>query len=187
MYIVYEGFVNTYRIVIVTKVCKHGEKYSIVEYTDIHYMYGRAKGNALEAARLYAETFPNRRHSDSRTFNRMYQLIRENGSFRHKGRPGRPKTLAPDVEERVLERVDVNPGTSTRRVAMQVGIIASSVWRILHHQLMYPYHIQRVQGLKNTDFLIDFLLVDTTECPRSPILKQCFVYTRTWVYPRRHF
>ena len=36
---------------------------------------------------------------------------------------------------------------------MQEKISASSVWRILDHQLLYPYHIQRVQGLKNKDFL----------------------------------
>ena len=35
------------------------EKSSIVEYTDIHFMYGKANGNALEAARLYAEALPN--------------------------------------------------------------------------------------------------------------------------------
>ena len=63
------------------------------------------------------------------------------------------KTLAPDVEERVLEPVGVNPGTSTKRIVMQEAISASRVWRILHHQLLYPYHIQRVQGLKNTDIL----------------------------------
>ena len=33
------------------------EKYSIVEYTDIHFMYGKTNGNALDAARLYAEAF----------------------------------------------------------------------------------------------------------------------------------
>ena len=98
------------------------EKYSIVRYTDIHFIYGKANGNALEAARLYAEAFPNRRHPDSRTFTRIHQRLRENGSFRHQERPGRPKTLAFDVDERVLERVDVNQGTSTRRVAMQEGI-----------------------------------------------------------------
>ena len=129
------------------------EKYIIVEYTDIHFMYGKAKGNALEAARLYAEAFPHRRHPYGRTFSRIQQRLRENGSFRHQERPSRPKTLAPDVEERVLEHVAVNPGTSTRRAAMQEGISASSVWRILHHQLLYSYHFQRVQGLKNTDFL----------------------------------
>ena len=36
---------------------------------------------------------------------------------------------------------------------MKDGISASNVWRILHHQLLYPYLIQRVQGLKNTYFL----------------------------------
>ena len=43
------------------------ETYSIVEYTDIHFMNGKANGNALEAARLYAEVFPNRRHPYRRT------------------------------------------------------------------------------------------------------------------------
>ena len=88
------------------------EKYSIIDYTHIHLMYVKANGNALEAARLYAEAFPNRRHPDSRPFTRIHQRLRESGSFRHQERPGRPKTLAPDVEESVLERVDVNPGTS---------------------------------------------------------------------------
>ena len=36
---------------------------------------------------------------------------------------------------------------------MQEGISARRLWQILLHQLMYPYHMQRVQGLKNTDFL----------------------------------
>ena len=97
------------------------EKYSI------HLMYGKANGNALEAARFYAEVFPNRRHPDSRTFTKILQRLRGNGSVRHQERPNRPITLAPDVEERVLERVDVNPGTSTRRVAMQDRISASSL------------------------------------------------------------
>ncbi|EZA46573.1 hypothetical protein X777_00019, partial [Ooceraea biroi] len=110
--------------------------------------------NALEAARLYAEAFPNRRQPDRRTFIRIHQRLRENGSFAHQRRPGRPRSIAPDLEERVLERVDINPGTSTRRIAMQERISASSVRRILHRALLYPYHIQRVQGLKNTDFLL---------------------------------
>ena len=142
------------------------EKYSIVEYTDIHFIFGKANGNMLEAARLYAEAIPNRRHPDSRTLTRIHQRLRENGSFGHQEQPGRLKTLALDVEECVFEREDVNPGTATRRVAMQQGISASSVWRILHHQFLYPYHIQRVKGLKNT------------ECPKPPVLKRYFVLYR---------
>ena len=90
-------------------------------------MYGEANGNALEAARLYIEDFPNRRHPDSRTFTRIHHRLRENGSLRHQKRPGRPNILAPYVEEHVLERGDVNSGTSTRRVAMQEGRSASRV------------------------------------------------------------
>ena len=109
-----------------------------VQNCRVHVMYGKANGYALEAERLYAESFPNRRHPDSRTFTRVHQHLRENGSFRHHERPGGPKTLDPDVEERMLERMDINPRTWTRRVAMQEGISASSVWRILHHQSLCP-------------------------------------------------
>ena len=102
------------------------EKYSIVRCKDIHFMYGKANGNALEAARLYAKASPKRRHPDSRTFTRIHQRLRENGSFRHQERPDRRKTLAPDADEHVLERVYVNPETLTGN--KQEGISASSVW-----------------------------------------------------------
>jgi hypothetical protein len=62
-------------------------------------------------------------------------------------------SVTPYVEERVLQRVAQSPGTSTRRIAAQERVLSrSSVWRILHRQPMYPYHLQRVQGLSSTDF-----------------------------------
>ncbi|KAJ8894016.1 hypothetical protein PR048_006626 [Dryococelus australis] len=122
-------------------------------HADINSMYGKANGNALEAARMYPGGFPHRRHTDRRIFIRIHRRPRENGSFAHHQRPGRPNSITYDVEELALECVDVNPDTSTRRVPMQEGINASSVWRILYRQLLYTYHIQGVQGLKNTDFL----------------------------------
>jgi hypothetical protein len=87
-------------------------RYGNEEYADMHFMYGTANGNALEAARLYQEAFPHRRQPDSRTFTRVHQ----HGSFAHGGRAGRPKSVTPDVEERVLQRVAQSPGTSTRSV-----------------------------------------------------------------------
>lgn len=41
---------------------------------------------------------------------------------------------------------------STRIVANQEGSSQSTVWRILHEMLLYPYHIQRVQALEERDF-----------------------------------
>ncbi|KAJ8882733.1 hypothetical protein PR048_014546 [Dryococelus australis] len=106
-----------------------------------------------DSHRLYAESFPHRRHPDRRTLIRIHQRRRENLSFAHHQRLGSPSSIAPGVENHAVECVEVNPGTSARRLAMQEGISASSVWRILHRQFLYPCHIQRVQGLKNTDFL----------------------------------
>jgi hypothetical protein len=51
------------------------------------------------------------------------------------------------MEVRVLRRVE-DPGTSVRRIAAAEGI---GVWRILHEQSLYPYHIQRVQALTPPD------------------------------------
>lgn len=130
------------------------EPYSNEEYADMHFMYGRANGNAREAARLYQETYPGRRHPESRTFTRVHQRLRENGCFAYGRAVGRPARITPEVEDMVLEAVQLSPGTSTRRIATQVPVLShSSVWRILHRNLLYPYHLQRVQCLNDADFL----------------------------------
>ena len=46
--------------------------YTNIELTDMHFMYGRANGNAREALRQYIDAFPNR-HIPS--FNSMLLLI----------------------------------------------------------------------------------------------------------------
>jgi aminoglycoside/choline kinase family phosphotransferase len=55
-------------------------RYGNEEYADMHFMCGKANGNALEAARLYQEAFPHRRQPDSRTFTRVHQRLREQGA-----------------------------------------------------------------------------------------------------------
>jgi hypothetical protein len=42
------------------------------------------------------------------------------------GRAGRPKSVTPDVEGRVLQRVAQSPGTSTRRIAAQERVLSRS-------------------------------------------------------------
>jgi hypothetical protein len=55
------------------------------------------------------------------------------------------------MEVRVLRRVEEDPGTSVRRTAAAEGISVPLVWRILHEQSLYPYHIQRLQALTPPD------------------------------------
>lgn len=120
---------------------------------DMHLMYGLANCNAYEARRLYAEKFPNRNLPNRKTFQRIHERLVETGSFEkrssHCGRPISIRT--PDLEERVLHHIEENNGSSTRGIAGTENVSHVTVWKILREQLLYPYHLQRVQGLSETD------------------------------------
>ena len=128
--------------------------YSVSEQTDMHYMYGRADGNSARARELYAARYPNRQLPCARTFARIHQRLRENGTFDRSTRDvGRPRAVrSTRLEERVLHVVDENPSESTRRIAVRERVSHMTIWRILHDTLLYPYHFQRVQGLTVADF-----------------------------------
>jgi hypothetical protein len=54
-------------------------------------------------------------------------------------------------EVRVLRRVEEDPGTSMWRILAAEDIGVALIWRILHEQSRYPYHIQQVQALTPPD------------------------------------
>ncbi|KAJ3661754.1 hypothetical protein Zmor_006139 [Zophobas morio] len=120
---------------------------------DMHLMYGRAFGNSHEAQRLYGEAFPQRRLPDHRTFTAIDQRLRENGTFTPKtadwGLERTERVL--DAETEILDIVEEEPGISARRLSYRVGISMFVVWRTLHNQGLYPYHVQRVHTLKPED------------------------------------
>ena len=60
--------------------------------------------------------------------------------------------MTPQLEEAILQAVEDDPSTSTRRLSLQFNISHESVRRVLHTNLLYPFHIQRVQALLPTDF-----------------------------------
>lgn len=128
--------------------------YSTAEMTDMHFMYGRANGNSQEARRLYSEHYPNRRIPSHRMFIRIHQRLRETGRLQIRANDrGRNRTVrTPAVEERILRRVENDPGTSVRRIALMEHVSPQIVWLTLHTQLLYPYHVQRVQALGPVDF-----------------------------------
>lgn len=127
--------------------------YSNIELADMHFMYGRANGNAREALRLYVDVHPNRQIPSVRGFVRLHQRLRDTGSFgKQSHNSGRPRSVCtPEVEVAILARVEQNPETSLRRISAEVGISNPLVWRILHEQQLQPYHVQRVQALNPPD------------------------------------
>lgn len=128
--------------------------YSKEEMADIHYTYGRADGNSALARRYYAERYPDRALPSHSLFARLHQRIRETGSvLPGAGDRGNQRTVrTPELEQRVLETVGRDPGVSVRTIAAAEGISHSIIWEILHEQLLYPYHIQRVQKLSAHDY-----------------------------------
>nr|CAH7727978.1 unnamed protein product [Callosobruchus chinensis] len=62
------------------------------------------------------------------------------------------------MEEAVLNEIERNPETSTRKIAHQLNITHVTVWQILRHQQLYPYHMQRVQALipRDLPLRVDF-------------------------------
>jgi hypothetical protein len=124
------------------------EDYTFAEMVDIHFFYVPANDSAHEARRLYQETFPNSRLPCNRTFSRIAQRLRERDTFIpviEGGRPRNARTV--QHEQRILAHVAANPGTSTRRISSADGAHRSTVWRVLNEDRLYPYHLQRVQGL----------------------------------------
>nr|CAH7729109.1 unnamed protein product [Callosobruchus chinensis] len=62
------------------------------------------------------------------------------------------------MEEAVLNEIERNPETSTRKIAHELNITHVTVWQILRHQQLYPYHMQRVQALipRDLPLRVDF-------------------------------
>lgn len=127
--------------------------FTYAELADIHFMYGRANGNTREAQRLYRATFPNRRCPAKSTFSEVHRRARETGCLTPpKLRIRDPPVRTVDLEEQVLQIVENDAGTSTRKIAAELGVSHVTVWKVLREQQLKPYHAQRVQALTETDY-----------------------------------
>ncbi|KAJ4426764.1 hypothetical protein ANN_26563 [Periplaneta americana] len=116
-------------------------------------MYGKVDGNAALARRLYQERYPQRQCPDRKTFVRLHYRLCEYGKFNFPGLGrGRPRSTTPEVQDEILEAVNMTPSISTRRVALQVNVPHTTVWRLLEEYQLYPYHLQRVQALSPADY-----------------------------------
>jgi len=55
-------------------------------------------------------------------------------------------------EEGIVHMVHRSPRASKRRIARRLPVHHTRVWRTLHVEGIYPYHVQRVQHLRIGDF-----------------------------------
>jgi len=127
--------------------------FSVAEYADMIFVYGFCDGNSDQAVAEYQQRFLNCRIPTRRVFTRVYQTLRDTGTL-----PGfriaaeRDVNEGVDEEEGIVQMVQSSPRASTRRIARSLRVPHTRVWRTLHAEGMYPYHVQRLQHLIPGDF-----------------------------------
>jgi len=86
-------------------------------------------------------------------FTGVYQTLRDTGAL-----PGvrisaeRDVNEGVDEDEGIVQMVESSPHASKRRNARRFRVPHTRVWRTLHAEGMYPYHVRRVQHLGTGDF-----------------------------------
>nr|CAH7722777.1 unnamed protein product [Callosobruchus chinensis] len=76
------------------------------------------------------------------------------------------------MEEAVLNKIERNPETSTRKTAHELNITHVTVWQILRHQELYPLDFcnwLRNQILRNPNFKVRYCLLTKFVFPGMPL------------------
>jgi hypothetical protein len=116
------------------------EMYTNAEYADIHFVYGFCDDNASAAAREYQLRYPDWTHPERRVFEAVHHRLKETGSFKSRAHVGRGRRNVQD-DEVVLDAVNDNLSSSTRRIASQTGRSQSAVWRVLCENSSHSFHL----------------------------------------------
>ncbi|KAJ4432047.1 hypothetical protein ANN_20661 [Periplaneta americana] len=108
------------------------DMYSNQELAEIHFMYGKADGNAALARRLYQERYPQRQCPDRKTFVRLHYRLCEYGKFNSPGLGrGRPRSTTPEVQEEILEAVNMTSLINRQHIHfLHDGALHTSVVRL---------------------------------------------------------
>jgi len=122
------------------------------EYADMMYVYGFSDGSANAAVEEYRRRFHMRRIPGRRVFYKVFNTLRECGtlpSAHVSSERARKQNM--EEQENILDKVQRSPTASTRRLSARIGVSRTRVWRTLHEDGLYPFHLQPVQNLHPGD------------------------------------
>lgn len=127
--------------------------YSTAEAYDMLRVYFQCFENVCLAERVYAATYPDRRHFGRRCFALLARRLLETGQVHVTATPRRNRTIRNEINIiNVLAYIEINPHSSTRVISSDLGISKTSIHRILMDHKLHPYHIELHQALSDTDF-----------------------------------
>ena len=154
--------------------------YSFVELTDMHFCYELSNSNNIKAATLYMGRFPNRRHPDRRMFMNIHMRLRQLGNLKPNHGGGRRATVTTiQRKEKILETIEENPSIRARRNAAMERVSHMTVHCILRTNVLYPYHLQRIQAMNPEDAVPRIRLCEwfTWKCIRNPLFHSSVLFT----------
>jgi hypothetical protein len=112
---------------------------------------GECHNNYRQAAVLYRNRFPHRRHPNHCTISRLVLRQRQRQCQKRRRRRINVPERDPTVLA-VLGMIAINPRVSTRQIERELGIPKSTSHRILTTHNFHPYHITLTQQLTLNDF-----------------------------------
>lgn len=131
------------------------DNYSNADYVEMLILYGECQRNARLTCRVYRERFPDRQRFPTHgLITRLVNRARESGyvGLNRIERAGRPRDVRTvQLEERVIDAVHAEPGTSTRRLERRLHVSRTMINKITRTEKLHPYHKQRVQDLEGGD------------------------------------
>lgn len=129
------------------------EGYNVIQRTKIIELYFEHHRSIIQTQRAYRRHFNVRNSPSESMIRRLVTRFEEQGSVRDLPRSGRPHSVISEANiQRVLESVEENPETSTRRRSAELQMSRRSLRRILKGNLhLFPYKVQLVQELKPGD------------------------------------
>lgn len=129
-----------------------GTPYSIEDYVEMHYLYGKHEGNASAAAKEFSDTHDRPTRTKSSTVSSVHMRLMETGCVFARNREV-------GMSQRRVEELDIvqaaaenEPTISVRRIARETGIPRSSVHTALRSCGLRAYHATPVQDLEEGDY-----------------------------------
>ncbi|KAJ3629816.1 hypothetical protein MTP99_014183 [Tenebrio molitor] len=110
---------------------------SATDYVEMLIIYGKCGRSAREAARVYAQRFPNRNNPDHKTI-LCYRTILPNS--KEIGDATRRPVRTVENEESILDAFE-DGIESIREVAWELNISKTSIYRVMKTERRHPHHL----------------------------------------------
>ena len=126
--------------------------YTIEESIEMIYILGECSKNCLLASRVYGERFPDRRHPDARSFQRLMDRFDRTGTVKYEKHERAKPVTNEENEFNVIATVVEDPQRSTADLSNLLDIGQTSIKNNPKKRKFHPYHMQLNQALEGQDF-----------------------------------